>query len=69
LLNYGKDNVKELLSTSGAFKMSYAWEGCSGDAWTLMACVDRLVEIGDIMEIRRKSSGQDRLFVKCPNKD
>lgn len=35
----------------------------SGDSWFLMACVDRLVELGEIREITKHAPGQCRVFV------
>jgi hypothetical protein len=36
-----------------------------GDSWELMACVDRLIELGEISEIERGDCpGQYRVFVK-----
>lgn len=43
-----RDNVLQLLSTAGAFTASNAWKGVSGDTWLMMACLDRLVELGEI---------------------
>lgn len=58
-----RDNVHALLQKSGAVKMSKAIIG-SGDGWFLMACVDRLVELGEITEITGPDvCGQDRVFV------
>lgn len=39
--------------------------GSSGDSWLLLACVDRLVELGELREIpQTHTAGQDRIFVK-----
>jgi hypothetical protein len=50
-----RDKVKLLLESAGAFQMSVMLHG--GD-WECMACVDRLVELGEIKEIDR--------YVDCP---
>jgi hypothetical protein len=51
-----RDAAKELLARSGAFTvealMNQAKTG--GDSWLMLACVDRLVELG---EIRLLASG------------
>ena len=45
--------------------MSKAIQGVSGDSWESMACVDRLVELGEIIEITSNMNvmSQDRIFV------
>ena len=59
-----RDRAKRLLNEAGAFKMFSALEDVSGDVWTMMAYVDRLVELGEIREITNGNvSGQDRVFV------
>lgn len=59
-----RDYAGKLLKQSGAFMMPYAFEGVGGDAWFLMACVDRLVELGEIREVTPANvSGQRRVFV------
>lgn len=59
-----RDKVKRLLKESGAFKMGNAIAGNSGDSWEMLACVDRLVELGEIREVHQsKVAGQDRVFV------
>ena len=58
-----RDKVSTLLKTSGAFMMSHILTG--GD-WECLACVDRLVELGEIREILQSdgTAGQDRVFVE-----
>ena len=59
-----RDRAKRLLNEAGASKMFSALEDVSGDVWTMMAYVDRLVELGEIREITNGNvSGQDRVFV------
>lgn len=57
--------VKEHIKWRGMVTMMDAINGSSGDAWFLMACVDKLVEIGEISEVKndQESFGQDRIFV------
>lgn len=60
-----RDNVQELLKLAGAFQMIKAWECVGGDTWTMIACVDRLVELGELTEINPgKYLGQYRIFIK-----
>jgi hypothetical protein len=60
-----RDRVKRILAMAGAVRMSEAIAGTTGDSWTMLACVDRLVELGEIREITQKGevAGQYRVFV------
>jgi hypothetical protein len=59
-----RDRVHQLLDTAGAFSMHHAAEAASGDSWLRLACVDRLVELGEIVEVPQnpEPAGQDRIF-------
>lgn len=61
-----RDKVHRLLAASGAVTMLKAAslpDGiCAADSWTMMACVDRLVELGEIRELMQPH-GQERVFV------
>lgn len=64
-----RDHVGTLLKTAGAFQMANAWTGIKGgyDCWDALACVDRLVELGEIREISEPGcAGQYRTFVGYP---
>lgn len=61
-----RDLVHRFLKESGAFQMSNAMKlGPTGAAtnWEMMACVDRLVEIGEIKEIKQDDLPY-RIFIK-----
>lgn len=60
-----RDNANILLKKSEAFSMNAVIKVVSGDTWKMMACVDRLIELGEIKEItdQNKVSGQNRVFV------
>jgi len=60
-----RDNTKKLLATSGAVSMFKAISTTTGDSWLRVACVDRLVELGEIRELNIGNgvSGQNRVFV------
>jgi hypothetical protein len=49
-----RDRAKNLLKTSGAFREGELLNGngISGDSWLQLACVDRLVELGEIVRLR-----------------
>lgn len=58
-----RDKSKMLLAQAGCFKMGKIINNMSGDNWTMMACVDRLVEIGEIKEVDQSDIiAQDRIF-------
>lgn len=61
-----RDRVKELIETAGAVRMQEAaLSGFTGSSWQLIACVDRMVELGEIKEISRPGCvGQDRVFTE-----
>ncbi len=60
-----RDNVQRLLKLSGAVTMGKAISGNCGDSWTMLACVDRLLELGEIQEVTNhdRCRGQDRVFI------
>ena len=60
-----RDNISSLIASSGACKLGNAISGCTGDTFTMIACVDRILEIDNYREIDYgKCSGQDRIFVE-----
>lgn len=60
-----RDRVNRKLKDSGAVSMGMAISGSTGDSWTMLACVDRMVELKEIREVTSGGcSGQDRVFVK-----
>ena len=60
-----RDNVKKLLAESGTVRMDAAMRGITGDTWETMACVDRMVELGEIREVPQPAGtfAQYRIFV------
>ena len=62
-----RDRSKKLLEDAGSFRMQEVWKGCGGgDSWDMLACVDRLVEMGEIVEITKGNvAAQYRVFVKA----
>lgn len=60
-----RDWVQKNLKVAGAVRMEEILKAAgSGDSWTMLACVDRLVELGEIREItQEKVAGQHRVFV------
>lgn len=61
-----RDNVVRLIKDAGAVRMQEAISGHSGSSWDMLACVDRLVELGEIREITGDGvAGQHRVFVSA----
>lgn len=60
-----RDRVQGLLKMAGAVRMIEAIAGNTGSVWDMLACVDRMVELGEIVEITPKDSiGQSRVFIE-----
>ena len=53
-----RDRVKELLKVAGAFRL----EEAAISSWEEVACVDRMVEMGELVEWPRDCWGQYRVF-------
>jgi len=62
-----RDHTKELFHLAGVAKASHMTATVPGDSWAMLACIDRLVELGEIREIMQPHfvAGQDRIFVKA----
>lgn len=59
-----RDRVAKLLAQSGAVRMAEAISGETGSVWQHIACVDRMVELGEILELSgREVAGQYRIFI------
>jgi hypothetical protein len=59
-----RDRVNKLLSIAGAARTQEIIKGCSGDTWMMLACIDRLVELGEIKRITPSSwAGQHHVYV------
>lgn len=46
-----RDRAKSLCKTAGACRIHELISYCSGSSWDMYACVDYLVESGDLVEI------------------
>jgi len=60
-----RDKARELLSMSGAVQ-SGKLQCVVGEVWDMMACMDRLVELGELIEVPNPHStaGQHRIFIQ-----
>lgn len=61
-----RDKAQRLFGIAGAARMYEMISGNSGSVWEMLACVDRLVELGEIREVTagQRVAGQDRVFVR-----
>lgn len=64
-----RDFANKALEHSGAVRMDCLMDAApSGDTWDMMACVDRMVELGELVEVSGSDScGQYRIFTRYPN--
>lgn len=53
-----RDHINKVFAASGSITVGKALIG-SGDSWQQLACIDRLIELG---EVRRIQSGQATQF-------
>jgi hypothetical protein len=62
-----RDRVQHLLKQAGAVRLQELISGCTGGSWSMLACVDRLVELGELHELTIPNSvaAQHRVFVKA----
>ena len=60
-----RDHVNNLLRQAGAVRMQEAISQTSGCSWKMLACVDRMVELGELREITGNNvAGQHRVFTR-----
>ena len=58
-----RDRTKKLLEQAGAVRLQEAITG-AGDTWDALACIDRMVELGELLELSTDGPTQHRVFVK-----
>ena len=59
-----RDNAHRLLKEAGAFRQMEVTRGVTGSGWTMIACVDRLVELGEIVELKRECWTQLKVYTE-----
>lgn len=60
-----RDNAARLIAAAGAVRVQELIRDVGGDSWMMLACVDRLVELGELREVTSPGcAGQDRVLVK-----
>ena len=62
-----RDNVQRLLKEAGAVRAQEALGNVCGDGWTMLACLDRLVELREIRRVERAHhvNAQDEIYVRA----
>jgi hypothetical protein len=52
-----RDKAKQMIKECGAFRLDKLMSAVKGmpDTWLLLACVDRLLELGDLIELKREA--------------
>ena len=60
-----RDAAKSLLKQAGAVSADRLMRDCTGDSWTMIACIDRLIELGELVELQNPVSSwaQHRVFI------
>ena len=60
-----RDHIGRLLKEAGAVRMREVISQTAGDSWQRMACVDRMVELGELQEVTGDwVAGQYRVFTR-----
>lgn len=60
-----RDKVNNCIKLAGAVRMDAAIANCIGSSWEMLACVDRMVELKEIVEVTGdKCAGQYRIFTR-----
>lgn len=60
-----RDRTLGLINSAGAVRLQEAIQKQNGSSWTMIAAMDRMVELGEIIEIKQQDvAGQHRVFVK-----
>lgn len=60
-----RDTVQALIKKAGCVRMQEAIGEVTGSSWTMLACVDRLVELGELREIPQDDCAGHRIFVSA----
>ena len=60
-----RDKTQSLMKLAGCARSQEMISGNTGSSWSMLACVDRMVELKEIREITNRNivAGQHRVFV------
>lgn len=60
-----RDRVRELLAVAGAVRVVEALMTSTGDSYLMLACLDRMVELGEIRLVQQPCvATQERVYVR-----
>lgn len=59
-----RDEVDRLIEIAGAFRLEKAIKDISGSSWLATSYIDRLIELGEIEEIKTDGWIQHRIFIR-----
>ena len=61
-----RDRTKRLIDMAGAARLEEMIKGTCGDSWNMLACVDRMVELGELREVPQgvRTPAQNRIFTR-----
>jgi hypothetical protein len=63
-----RDNANKLLREAGAFRNENVMKGVTGDSFMMLACVDMLVDLGEIVEVTQAGvAGQHKVYIGGKN--
>jgi hypothetical protein len=58
-----RDNAFRLCALAGCVRMREMMATVTGSSWQMLACADRMVELGDLIEVpQERCAGQHRIF-------
>ena len=62
-----RDKAVILLKSAGAFRTERVLSGVCGEGWEMLACLDRLVEIGELRKVKQEGrvAGQHEIYVRA----
>jgi hypothetical protein len=58
-----RDTASRLLGKSGAVTCERLLDAISGDSWNTLACLDRLVELGELKLIQRGDVSHHNIYI------
>lgn len=64
-----RDKANSLCTLAGATSVSKVISGCTGSSWTMLACIDRLVELNEFRYLNQEFQRQDWIIIKKYGED
>lgn len=57
-----RDRSQTLMKLAGCMRTDKLIAHQNGDIWDILACIDRLIEIGDLFVVAEQNAGQFRIL-------